>query len=101
VAGLLVVELLEELGGEGGVFSDGGGRGGAMVSRCGGLVGWVGAFGHPLSMVDAEGVSAKGGVGILVLEGLALPLVSLLLWFLLVGSWQIKSVITQVPRRQG
>jgi hypothetical protein len=31
-------------------------------------------FRHPLSIIDAEGVSAKGGMGVLVFEGFGLPL---------------------------
>jgi hypothetical protein len=31
-------------------------------------------FGHPLSMINAEGVLTKGGIGVLMLEGFGLPL---------------------------
>ena len=40
MVGLLVIELLEELGGEGGIFSDE--RGGFMVHGGWGVDGWVG-----------------------------------------------------------
>jgi hypothetical protein len=35
-----------------------------------GVDGWVGVSGHALSVVEAEGVSAEGGVCVLVFEGL-------------------------------
>ena len=43
--------------------------------KAGEFVGRVGVLGHALSMVDTEGVSAKGGVGVLVFKGLGLLLV--------------------------
>ena len=43
--GLLVVELYKELGSEGGLFADGSGGGGAMMSGCGGVVRGIGVFG--------------------------------------------------------
>ena len=43
--------------------------------KAGEFVGWVGVLGHALSMIDIEGVLAKGGIGVLVLEGLGLLLV--------------------------
>ena len=68
MVGLLVIELLEELGGEGGVFSNKHVE--LMVGRCRGVDRWVGVFGHSLSVVDAEGVSAEGSVGLAVFKGL-------------------------------
>jgi len=75
VALLPSVELVEECGGEVDILidsSDGGGSGGSLVGQCREVVGRIGVLRHPLSMVDAEGVSAKGSVGLLMVEGLGL-----------------------------
>ena len=68
MAGLLGVELLEELGGEGGVFSNE--CGGSVVHRCWGVDGRVGISGHASVVIYAEGVAAEGGVGLAMFEGL-------------------------------
>ena len=47
-------------------------------------------------MVDTEGVSAEGGVGVLVFEGLGL-LVPAALLFLLVGDRWLEGLVIQVP----
>ncbi len=100
MAVLSVVELHKELGGEGGVFSDCSGRGGSMVGGSWGVIRWVGVLRHALSMVDAKGVPAKGGMGLAVFEGLGLLLVLLASWFLL-GGWWFEGVVVQVPHRWG
>jgi len=46
-----------------------------MAGACRGVDRQVGVARHALSMVDTEGVLAKGGMGILVIEGLGLWLV--------------------------
>ena len=98
MVGLSVVELHEELGGKGGIFADGGGRGRSMVGGSWGVVGQVGVFRHALSMVDVEGVSAKGGVGLAVFKGLGLLFVLSVSW-LLPGGWWFKGIVIQVPHR--
>ena len=95
---LLGVELLEELGGEGSVFSDE--RGGFMVCGCWGVDGWIGVSGHGLSVIDAEGVSTECGMGLTVLEGLRPFLGLSTLWLLLRGQW-FERVVVQVPGRRG
>ena len=81
VAGLLVVELLQEVRGDDGVASDEGVE--VMVGGRGGIDGRVRVSGHPLSVEHAEGVSTEGGVGVVVLDGgglLRLSMLGLLLW---------------------
>ena len=68
MVGLSGVELFEELGGKGGIFSDK--HGGFRRCRCWGVDRWVGVFRHSLSVVDAQGVMAKGSVGLAVFKGL-------------------------------
>ena len=92
MVGLLVVELCKELGGEGGFLANGSGGGGSMMGRCRGVVGGIGVFGHALSVVDAEGVLAKGGVGVLVFKGLGLLFVLLVLGLFL-GGWWLEGII--------
>ena len=67
VAGLPVVELLEEVCGDDGVVSDEGVV--FMVSRCWGVDGRVRVSGHVLVMEDAEGVPTEGSMGLVVLDG--------------------------------
>jgi hypothetical protein len=59
-------------GGEGFYWVNKSGLRGLGAERGGsrGVDGWVGVARHVLSMVGAEGVSAEGGVGVLVLKGL-------------------------------
>ena len=66
VAGLSVVKLLEEVGGDDGVVSDEGGE--VIAGRRWGVDGRVRVPGHFLAMEDAEGVSAKGSVGVAVFD---------------------------------
>src|SRR5712671_817700 len=67
VAGLAVVELLEEVGGDDGVVSDKG-VGELMAGGCWGVDGRVQVPGHSSAVVDTEGVAAEGGVGVTVLD---------------------------------
>src|SRR5712671_6975993 len=81
VAGLSVVELLQEVRSDDGVVADEGVE--LMVGGCWGVDGWVRISGHPLVVEDAEGVSTEGGVGVTVLDrGLRLwpSTLGLLLW---------------------
>src|SRR5216683_8122046 len=66
VAGLSVVELLEEVHGDDGVVSDEGVK--FMAGRCWGVDGRVQVSGHPSTMEDAEGVATEGGVGVAMLD---------------------------------
>ncbi len=100
MAGLSVVELCEELSSEGAIFADGSGGWGSMMGGRWGVDRWVGVSGYPLSIEDTEGVSAKGGVGVLVFEGLGLLFV-LSVPRLLSRGWQFKGIIVQVPHWQG
>ncbi len=93
---LLSVEFLEEVGGVEDIFIDGGGSRGFLTSRCGGVVRWVGVLGHFLSVIDAEGVLAKGGVGVLMFKGLGLFLTLVVLVFLRWGCGRFEQVIVQV-----
>jgi len=72
MAGLSVVELCEELSSEGAIFADGSGGWGSMMGGRWGVDRWVGVSGYLLSIEETEGVSAKGGVGVMVFEGLGL-----------------------------
>src|SRR5216683_5167282 len=67
MAGLSVVELLEEVGGDDGVVSDEGVE--FMVGRCWGVDRQVRVPGHCSTMEDAEGVVTKGGVGLTMFDG--------------------------------
>src|SRR6266851_5236824 len=67
VAGLPVVKLLEEVGGDDGVVSDEGGE--VIAGRRWRVDGRVRIPGHSLAMEDTEGVSTEGGVGVTVLDG--------------------------------
>ena len=100
MVGLLVVELCEELGGEGSVFTDGSGRGRSMAGGSWGVVGQVGVFRHALSIIDAEGVSAKGGMGLAVFKGLGALLRLSLLQFLAGSGW-LEGGVIQVSYRWG
>ena len=93
MAGLSIVEFLEEVGGDDGVVADEGVE--VMVCRRWGVDQRVRISRHPLSMEDAEGVATEGGVGVTVLDGGVLPRSStpgFLLW-----SWFDRFV--EVPRR--
>src|SRR5216683_7386558 len=72
VAGLSVVELLEEVCGDDGVVSDEGVE--LMVGQCWGVDGQVGVSGHSSAVEDTEGVAAKGGMGVTMLDGGGGPL---------------------------
>ena len=91
VAGLSVVELLEEVCGDDGVVSDEGVE--VMVGRCWGVDGRVRVSGHPSTVEDAEGVSTEGGVGVTMLDGdgglLGCPTLLLLLWGRLAGCVEV------------
>ena len=91
--GLSVVEFLEEVGGDDGVIPDKGVE--LMVGRCWGVDGRVRVPGHCLAMEDTEGVAAKGGVGVTMLDGggglLSGPSTLLLCW-----GWLGRCV--EVPR---
>ena len=65
MVGLLVVELLEEFGGEGGVFSNEGER---FIGGHGGVDGQVGVTRHASPVEDAEGVLTEGGVGLAMFD---------------------------------
>src|SRR6266851_1539532 len=93
VAGLSVVELLQEVCGDDGVVSDEGVE--LMVSGCRGVDGWVRVSGHPLAVEDAEGVSTEGGVGMAMFDGGSWLQFSTTLRLLLWG-WRVGSV--EVPR---
>ncbi len=67
MAGLAVVEFLEEVGSDDGVVSDEGVE--LMVGRGWGVDGRVRISRHRLAVEDAEGVAAKGGVGVTVFDG--------------------------------
>ncbi len=87
---LLVVELLEEVGGDDGVVSDEGVE--LMVGQCWGVDRWVRVSRHFSAMEDAKGVSTKGGVGVAMFDGgrlLRLAMPSLLLWGWLVGGVEV------------
>ena len=71
-----------------------------MVHGGWGVDGWVGVARHVLSMIDAEGVLAKGGVGLAVLEGLGLLLGFSALQLLLRCRW-FEGIVVHVPYRQG
>jgi len=97
VVGLLGVELLEESGGELGVFSGEGVK--FMVGRGGGVDRWVRVARHHSAMVDAEGVVAEGSVGLAVLEwGLVLGFVA---FGSILGDGWFEGVIVKVPHWQG
>ncbi len=97
MVGLLVIELLEESGGEGCVFFNQGVE--FMMGGCGGVDGWVRVAGHSSPVEDTEGVPAEGGMGLAVFEG------GLFLWLatfrLLLGGWWFKGVAAEVPRWWG
>src|SRR6267154_234159 len=97
VAGLSVVELLEEVGGDDGVVSDEGGE--VIAGRRWGIDGRVRVPGHFLAVEYAEGVSAEGGVGVSVLDGgddlLGFSAPWLLLWL-----WKGLDRCVKVPRRR-
>ncbi len=81
MAGLSVVELLEEVCGDDGVISDEGVE--LMVGGRWGVDGRVRVSGHPLAVKDAEGVSTEGGVGMAMFDRgswLRLSALGLLLW---------------------
>src|SRR6266851_1626302 len=90
VAGLSVVELLEEVCGDDGVVF--------MVGRCWGVVGRVRVSGHSSAVENTEGVAAKGSVGVTMLDGggglLSGPSTLLLCW-----GWLGRCV--EVPRWGG
>ena len=96
MAGLLVVELLKELCGEGSIFSDE--CRGSMACGRRGIDGQVRVARHSLSIVNAEGVSAKGGVGLAVFKRLGLPSGFLALRLLSGCGW-LEGVVVQVSRR--
>ena len=58
-------------------------------------------FRHPLSIIDAEGVSAKGGMGVLVFEGFGLPLFLVVVAPAVICGWGrwFKGVVIQVSGR--
>ena len=94
MAGLAVIELLEEVGSELGVFSNEGVE--LMVGQCWGVDGWVGVSQHCSAVEGAEGVSTKGGVGLAVFEQ------RLLSGFAALGSllrfqWFGGAIIIEVP----
>jgi len=93
------IELIEELGGKGGVLivNGSGSGGGSLVSRCGGVDGGVRVSRHALSMKDAEGVAAKGGVHLAVVKRLGL--LSSLAVLPLSGWWGrcVRCIVIQVP----
>ena len=66
MVGLAVVEFLEDVGGELGVFSDEGVK--LVVGRRWGVDGGVGVSRHCSVVEDAEGVLAKGGMGLAMFE---------------------------------
>ncbi len=67
VAGLTVVEFLEEVGGELGIFSNEGVE--FMAGRCWGIDGQVRVSRHCLVVEAAEGILTKSGVGLTVFKG--------------------------------
>ncbi len=66
MAGLSVVELLQEVRGDDGVVSDEGVE--LMVGGRWGVDGRVRVSGHSSAVEDAEGVATEGGVGVAVLD---------------------------------
>ncbi len=97
VAGLAVVEFLEEVGSDDGVVSDEGVE--LMVGRGWGIDGWVRVSGHRLAVEDAEGVATEGGVGVMVFNGGDGFLLGLSLLGFLRRRWLDRCV--EVPRRRG
>src|SRR5216683_1329569 len=91
MAGLAVVELLEEVCGDDGVVSDEGVE--VMVGRRWGVDGRVRVSGHPSAVEDAEGVSTEGGVGVAMLDDdgglLGFSTLGFLLWGRLVGRVEV------------
>src|SRR6266851_195642 len=96
VAGLSVVELLEEVCSDDGIVSDEGVE--VMVGGRGGVDGRVRVSGHSSAVEDAEGVSTEGGVGVVVFDGGGGLLRLSTLCFLLL-CWLVGCV--EVPRRRG
>src|SRR6266851_4439662 len=96
VAGLSVVELLQEVRGDDGVVSDEGGE--VIAGRCWGIDGRVRVPGHSLAMEDAEGVVTESGVGVTVLDdGGGFLGLSMLCLLLQLGQGLGRCV--EVPRR--
>ncbi len=94
VAGLAVVELLEEVDSDDGVVSDEGVE--FMAGRCRGVDGRVGVSRHSLAVKGAEGVPTEGSVGLTMFErGLLLRLAPLCL--LLLGWWFGGVDVVEVP----
>jgi len=71
-----------------------------MVRGLEGVNGWVRVSRHALSMVDTEGVLAKGGVSVFVFKGLGLFLVPVVLLLLRLGTRGFECVIVQIPDGQ-
>ena len=97
VAGLSVIELLEEVCSDDGVVSDKGVE--LMVSRGWGVDGRVRVSGHCLAVEDAEGVVTECGVGVTVLDGGDGFLLGPLSLGFLRQRWLGRCV--EVPRRRG
>ena len=94
VAGLSVVEFLEEVCGNDGVVADEGAE--LMVGRGWGVDGRVGVSRHSLAVKGAEGVPTEGSVGLTMFEGgLLLRLAPLCL--LLPGWWFGGVDVVEVP----
>jgi len=97
VAGLSVIELLEEVRSDDGVVPNEGVE--VVVGRSGGVDGRVRVSGHPSAVENAVGFLAEGGMEVTVLDDGGGPfglsaLCFLLLWERLVGC-------VEVPRWRG
>jgi len=94
VAGLAVIEFLEDVGGKLGVLPNKGVE--LMIGRCWGVDGWVGVSRHVSAVEDAEGVLTEGGVGLTVFKGGSLLRFSALSPF--ARGWWFRGVdIVEVP----
>ncbi len=95
MAGLLVVELLEEIGGKLGVFPDKGVE--LMVGRGRGVDRQVRVARHWSAVEGTEGIPTEGGVGLAVLEQGLFPGFVTFLSFPSEGGRFKSVVIVEVP----
>jgi len=89
------IKLIKDLDSKAGIAFDKGG--GAILGCCRRVDGGVGVAQHFLLVIDTEGVSTEGGVGVMVFNRLASLFAFAALLLFRRGSRWFKSIIVEVP----